>query len=151
MKILIAYYSRSGVTGRVAKQIQSATGGDLFEIKVQTPYPPDYSDVVQQAKQEIEAKYKPPLLNDLPDVSSYDMIFIGSPNWWSTIAPPVAAFLSGDSFSGKTVAPFITHGGGGLAGCVADIKALCPGANVGEGVDGNYASNISKWLKNLGF
>lgn len=150
MKILIAYYSRSGVTERAAKQIQGVTGGNLFIIKEQTPYPPDYNSVVQQAKKEIATKYKPPLLNNPPDVSSYDMIFIGSPNWWSTIAPPVMTFLSNSSFGGKTIAPFITHGGGGLARCVADMKTLCPDACVTEGVDGNHASNISEWLKNLG-
>ena len=110
-RILIAYYSYSGNTRFAAEQIQKATGGELFEIKPVTPYPADYNACVDQAKKEIAAGVKPELAEKVKEFGKYEVIFVGTPNWWSTMAPPVLAFLSSYEFSGKTVIPFVTHGG----------------------------------------
>ena len=92
-KVLVAYFSHSGNTREVARQISEATGGDLFEIVPATPYPTEYRAVVDQGKKEIEAGVRPALKNPVGDLSQYDVIFVGSPCWWATIAPPVATLL----------------------------------------------------------
>ena len=98
-KILTAYYSHSGNTGEIASYIQKQTNGALFEIIPAVLYPTGYNDVVRQAKIEIQSGKKPELKTKINDTESYDIIFVGSPNWWGTIAPPVAAFLSEHDFS----------------------------------------------------
>ena len=101
-KVLVAYFSHSGNTRAVAERIAAATGADLFEIVPQKPYPAEYRAVVDQARREIGADYRPALKTDLPDAGRYDVIYIGSPCWWSTVAPPVATFLAAHDFTGKT-------------------------------------------------
>jgi len=147
--ILVVFYSHSGVTKKVAEQIHAKVGGDIHEIVEQNPYPRDYNTVVEQAKREIAQGYRPPLKSEVTDLGKYDVIFIGSPNWWSTIALPVATFLTSADFTDKTVIPFITHGGGGLNRTVSDIKKLAQGATVLDGFDANNAARLSAWLKSL--
>ena len=121
-KVLVAYFSHSGNTREVARQIGEATGGDLFEIVPATPYPAEYQAVVDQGKKEIAAGVRPALKNPVGDLSQYDVIFVGSPCWWATIAPPVATFLTSCDFAGKTVIPFMTHEGSGMGRSEADIR-----------------------------
>lgn len=155
-KILVAYFSHTGNTGEIAKQIQHATGADIVEIKTVDAYPTDYQTLVDQAKKEINANYKPKLTSKVEHIDSYDVIFIGSPNWWSTIAPPVATFLSSYDLSGKTIVPFITHEGSRMGRSVADIKKLCPESIVLDGfpVRGNSVKNaqndVLTWLRKIG-
>lgn len=132
-KILVAYFSHTGNTREIAKQIQLASGGDLFEIQPVDPYPTEYRTLVDQAKREINAGYRPALKTKPEGLGGYDIIFVGSPNWWSTIAPPVAAFLAGHDVSGKTIVPFMTHEGTGLGHSVDDIRKLCPKSTVLDG------------------
>jgi len=132
-KILIAYFSHSGNTREIALQIQEVTGGDVFEIVPVDPYPTNYNAVVDQAKKELKADYRPTLKAKVPNIDSYDVVFVGSPNWWSTIAPPVMTFLSSYNLSGKTIVPFITHEGSRMGKSVQDVKRLSPGAKVLDG------------------
>jgi flavodoxin len=153
--ILVAYYSWGGSTRRLAEAIHNAAGGDVFEILPQTPYPTEYNICVTQAKKEIQAGYKPELKTKISGIDSFDILFIGSPNWWSSIAPPVAAFLSQHDFSGKIVAPFCTHGGGGQGHIQKDIAKLCPGAKVLNCLSAASRSlpperELSAWLKQAG-
>ena len=133
--VLVAYYSYSGNTKAVAEKIKELTGGDLFEIKTVQEYPRNYNDIVNQAKQEKAQNYKPELANGC-DISKYDTIYIGTPVWWYTFATPIRTFLAENDFSGKTIKPFCTHGGGGESDTYKDIQKLCPKAIVKEG----YAS-----------
>jgi flavodoxin len=155
-KMLVVYYSWSGNTRSVALTIQSLTGADVFEIKPVKPYPKSYNECTTYAKKEIEKGYKPELTDTMKHLEQYDVIFVGSPNWWYTIAPPMATFLSGYDFSGKIIAPFCTHGGGGQANLFSDIAKLCPNADVKKGlvVHGHSAktakNHVSDWLKELG-
>ncbi len=128
-KTLVVYFTRSGRTRQVAHWIQGAAQADLIELKTVIPYPSGYKNVVEQAKKEIRDGVKPALKTKLDNFAGYDTIFVGTPNWWSTMAPPVATFLASYDFTGKTVIPFVTHGGGGEARCVSDMKKLCPKAN----------------------
>ena len=100
-KVLVAYFSHSGNTRAMARQIAEATGGDLFEIVPAAAYPAEYGAVVDQAKKEIGGGVRPALKGRLPDVGAYDVIFVGSPCWWSTVAPPVAPFLADCDWAGR--------------------------------------------------
>lgn len=154
-RILIIYYSWSGNTRKIAQIIQKETGGDIVEIIPENPYPSSYTATVEQAKKEIKMDYKPPIKTKIEDIEKYDIIFVGTPNWWSTIAPPVATFLTQHNLSGKTIIPFITHGGGGQGRVVSDIKRLCPESKVlealsiYEGRSTDLRERILEWLKKL--
>lgn len=152
-RILVAYYSYSGNTKVVAEQIHKNTGGDIFEIQPVKSYPKEYNSVVNQAKKEISDNFKPELKNKINDIDKYDIIFIGSPCWWATIAPPVATFLTSYDFSGKTIIPFMTHEGSRMGQSEKDIKKLCPKATLlkglpirGEQVE-HAEKDVVKWLK----
>ena len=116
------------------------------------PYPSEYRECTVQARKEIQEGGRPELAAKVEDMGKYDVIFIGSPNWWSTIAPPVASFLASYDLSGKTVIPFVTHGGGGMARCADEVRKLCPkstvlkgGAFAGEGIRTTRAALV-KWV-----
>ncbi|MDO4558058.1 MAG: flavodoxin, partial [Planctomycetia bacterium] len=109
--ILTVYFSHSGNTRKIAEYIHAAAGGDLVEIVTTDAYPTDYNTVVEQAKRELEAEYRPPLKTKIEDIGKYDTVFVGSPNWWGTVAPPVRTLLEGLALDRKTIVPFITHEG----------------------------------------
>ena len=154
-KILIAYYSKTGNTAVMANQIQTLTGGDLFEITTDHQYPEEYKPTTVQAKEEIANGFKPVLNKKVDNFADYDIIFIGSPCWWSTVAPAVASFLSDYDYSGKTVVPFMTHGGGGFGSTISDIHKLVPTATMLEGkiILGNAINDayneVESWLKTI--
>jgi flavodoxin len=154
-KILVVYFSHTGNTREIADQIHKIVGGDIFEIQGVKPYPADYDACVKQAKQELESGYKPALKTKIENIEAYDLVFIGYPIWFGTFPAPVKTFLSGCDFSGKTVVPFCTHGGGGQGRSVTDIKILCPKSTVLDGVavrgaDVKTAQNtVSEWLRKI--
>lgn len=92
-KTLVVYYSHSGNTKKLAGKIAELTGADLLELVPEQAYPQDYNTVVEQAKREIQTGFYPKLKNKLPELAQYDVILAGTPNWWSTMAPPVGSFL----------------------------------------------------------
>ena len=149
-KILVAYYSYSGNTKRIAEKIQSVVGGDMFEIKPLREYPKNYNDIVHQAKIE-KAENAKPELESYISVGGYDVVYIGTPVWWYTMSSPVRSFLGGNNFSGKTIIPFCTHGGGGASNTFGDMQKLCPDAEIKEGFTAfeNSAADkdIEAWLK----
>jgi len=125
-KALIVFYSYSGNTRKVAHEIHKVVGGDMVEIEPLEPYPGNYNAVLEKAKQELKAGSRPGLKTSIGDVSSYDTVFVGSPNWFNTIAPPVMTYLEESDLSGKSIIPFITHGGGGSGRSSRDIAGFCP-------------------------
>lgn len=154
--VLVAYFSWSGNTREIANQIHKIVGGHLFEIVSVDKYPSDYNQCVDQAKKELDADYLPKLVSDVEDIRSYDVVFIGYPNWWGTVPRPVASFLSRCNHHGKTIAPFCTHGGDRLGQSVEDILKICPQTAVLEGLairggDARNAQNrVSEWLRKIG-
>lgn len=154
-KVLVAYYSHSGNTREIANQIKQLTGGDLFEIIPVEDYSEDYSQTTEQAKKEIAEGYKPALKNMPANFSEYDVIFVGSPCWWGTVASPVATFLSENNFSGKTLVPFMTHGGSGFGHSLEDIRKLAPDARLADGKAfwgrsvKSAGEDVKIWLKGL--
>ena len=155
-RILIAYYSKTDTTKNIAGFIKELTGGDEFRIEPVKPYPEDYHQTTQQAKKEIHDGFRPEIVSK-GNISNYDVIFIGSPCWWGTISCPVTTFITSSDFSGKTIIPFITHGGSGLASTVNDIKKYAPGANVLEGkafgdphwIAGSGKTDVAKWIQSI--
>ena len=152
-KILVAYFSWSGNTREIANQIHKIVRGDLFEIVTVNKYPRDYDETVKQAREELETNGKPQLASEVEDIESYDLIFIGYPNWCYTIPAPVASFLLKCDSAEKTIAPFCTHGGDGLGNSVEDIAKLCHHSLVLEGLAirgsevRNAQSKVSEWLR----
>lgn len=153
-KILVAYYSHSGNTKKVAELIHSQLGGDVFEIVPTKAYPNDYNSLVQVGKQEKEQNIYPEI-NENGDLTAYDTIFVGTPVWWYTMAGPLKTFLKENDFAGKTIVPFCTHGGGGASNTYSDIKKLAPAADVLEGYtsyeDSANEVEVKKWIDGLGF
>jgi len=152
-RTLIVFYSFSRTTERLAEEIARQTGGDLRPLVPVTPYAFDYNTAAKQARQEIERGYCPKLTSGLEPVDGYGRIFIGSPNWFKTFAPPVLSFLRAVNLSGKTVIPFCTHGGGGLGRMEIEIAKECPGVKLLTGFAGTgsfTAGEVTAWLEALG-
>ena len=170
-KILVAVFSRAdenysvgiiekGNTMVLAEMIAEKTGGELFEIKPAKPYPKDYKTTTEIAKREQNENARPALLND-KDISGYDTIFLGYPNWWGDMPMIIYTFLESHDFSGKTVIPFCTHGGSGLSGTEGTLRRRLSNSRLmkGLGVNGVTAQNnrdetrkrVNEWLDGLGF
>ena len=153
-KVLVAYFSWSGNTKSVAEKIHSQVGGDIFKIEPVTPYPSDYNETAYGiAKEHKDKGIHPPIKNT--DVSSYDVIFVGTPAWWYTMAPPVMTFLSENNFEGKTIVPFVTHGGGGgytidkdMANLAKGAKVLSPFVVYGKG-GASVDKDLAEWINKL--
>ncbi len=129
-KVLVAYFSRSGNTRVIAGTLQRALNADLFEIQPARPYPEDYEQTVEQARQERDRGYEPPLLTRVPDWGAYDTLFLGFPIWGETAPPVIRSFLRAHDLSGKTVRPFITHGGYGLGSSLSVLASRAPNARM---------------------
>ena len=134
MNPLVVYYSYSGITRRLAEDIALITDGNLRELKPQKPYSFSYNTAVKEAREEIEKGYCPPLLQGAEAIENTDVIFIGSPNWLKTFAPPVLSFLRAVDLSGKTIIPFCTHGGGGFGRMIEDYKKECKNSTIKDGI-----------------
>ncbi len=140
----------------IANQIHKDVGGDIFEIVTVDPYPDDYNACVDKAKQEQDDDYRPKLKTKVENMDSYDVVFVGYPNWWGTMPMAVFTFLEEYDFSGKTIVPFCTHEGSRLGRSVEDIKELCPQSTILEGLavrggDVKNAQNeVSEWLRKIG-
>ena len=153
-KVLVAYFSWGGNTKSIAEKIHAQTGGDIFRIEPVTPYPSDYNETAYGvAKEQKDKGIHPPIKNK--DVSSYDVIFVGTPAWWYTMAPPVMTFLSENNFEGKTIVPFVTHGGGGgytidkdMANLAKGAKVLSPFVVYGKG-GASVDKDLAEWINKL--
>ena len=151
---------KEGNTSIIAKFIAEETGSELFELETQKPYPTDsYSRLTQIAKDEQNKKARPALKADI-DITAYDTIYIGYPNWWGDMPMPVYTFLEAHDWKGKTIISFCTHEGSGLSGTESRIRSTCKGATVEKGlaVQGKVAQTnrsaakkaVQNWLAKLG-
>lgn len=155
-KTLIVYFSWSGNTRGIAQLIHQKIGGDLVEIELVTPYSEDYNTCLEQAKRDQQNAARPELKTHIANMAQYDVIFLGYPNWWASIPMPIASFLEQYDFSGKTIAPFVSHGGGRFGQSMTDIAKLCPSSKILEALsvrysgDSSLSDNIDKWLNRIG-
>lgn len=147
-KVLIVYYSQSENknTQTVANWIHEQIGGDLVEIEMVTPYSDSYRDILKESKEHLDKGITPPIKALKKNVADYDVIFIGSPVWYGTFAPPVGTFLKANDFSGKTVIPFCTHGGGGAGKLYQDLAAATPGAKILPGYTAKGSNIVERKL-----
>ena len=129
-KVLVAYFSRSGNTRVIAGTLQRALNADLFEIRPARPYPEDYEQTVEQARQERDRGYEPLLRTRVSNLGAYDTLFLGFPVWGETAPPVIRSFLRAHDLSGKTLRPFITHGGYGLGSSLAVLASHAPNARI---------------------
>ena len=157
-KTLVVYYSWGGNTKTVAKKINEIVKGTIFEIEPKTPYSTDYQTVVDEAKKEIQNGEKREIKENFKgDLSKFDTIFIGSPNWWGTVAPVVITFIKENNLEGKTIIPFITHGGGGRQNTISDLEKALPKSTFKEALtlSGSLVNKsddeIKTWLNKLGY
>ncbi|TIN27349.1 MAG: flavodoxin [Mesorhizobium sp.] len=132
-KVLVAYYTRTGNTRVIARQISRALQADLFDIATADPYPEDYKQQVAVAEQQRESGFEPPLAATVPDIGSYQTLFLGIPIWGMTAPSVIRSFLSKHDLSGKTLVPFITHGGYGIGQSLKVLADHAPGARLIEG------------------
>ena len=133
-KMLIIYYSHTGNTKYIAEKIKEKTGGDLFEIQTVKTYPSQYSALTEEAKRELQEGDLPALKKGPPNMSSYDLILVGGPVWWYTVATPVMSFLKQADFAGKKVSAFCTHEGG-IGKYFPHFKEQAQNAVVLDGID----------------
>ncbi len=166
-KALVIFFSHAGEnysvgnievgnTKIVADYISGITGADQFEIVAEKDYDMPYMDLIQVAKEEANKGELPAYKGDV-DVAPYDVIFIGGPIWWGTYPQVMFTFFKDHDLSGKTIFPFTTHEGSGLASTVRDVKKAWPKADVKDGfaIYGHEVrtgrSKVEKWLKALGW
>lgn len=155
-KVLVIYFSLTGHTREIAEKIQSETGADIYEIKTAEELPSGPSLYIK-SKEQIKSGRFPALQDDFPDTASYDLVFIGAPVWWYTVAPPLLSFLEQTDFKGKKVVPFSTQGSN--AGTFfEDFRKKARNARVLEGASFNNLpekyraavdNKIAVWLNSL--
>lgn len=151
-RILVAYFSmQDGNTGDVARAIVEETGGDVYRIMVAEPYPADDKVRKELLTTQIEQNILPPLTGPGPQISEYDIIFLGSPVWANHLSQPVKSFLHKYDLSGKTVIPFVSHSGGGRGHAFSDVAELCRGCTVDtdgwSSWGGGRQRGIAKWIE----
>jgi flavodoxin len=156
-KVLVAYFSASGVTKKVAETIAEVTQGDIYEIKPKVPYTSadlDWRDKNSRSTVEMrDPNSRPAIANSVENFRDYDTIFVGFPIWWYVAPSIVNTFLESYDFTGKTIVPFATSGGSGFGETETKLKALLP-SNVswksGKLLNGNVSKEtVSTWISTL--
>lgn len=156
-KSLVAYFSATGTTERAAKSLAKAAGADLYRITPAVPYSSrdlNWNNSSSRSSVEMgDDSSRPALAQAAPDLSSYDAVFVGFPIWWYVEPRMVDAFLESCDLAGKTVVPFATSGGSGIARAVGRMRDIAPDAHVVDGRLLRPASTrqeLSAWLGTLG-
>lgn len=156
-KILVAYFSASGVTKNAAEKLAQAANANLFEIKPVRPYTDadlDWTDKKSRSTIEMnDLSSRPEIAEKCENMGSYDVVFVGFPIWWYVEPRIIDTFLDSYDFSGKTVIPFATSGGSGLGKTAENFKKLL-GENVivkdGKMLTRASKNDVSGWVKSLG-
>ena len=153
---LVVFFSWSGNTRGVAEEIVSQTGADVFEIVPETAYPDDYDETVDIALEEKRAGERPAFQGTAPDLTAYDRVFVGFPNWWGDMPMVMYTFFDSTDLAGKTIAPFVTSSSSGFSGTQEAMASLEPEAELTEGLalrvselDGTQEA-VSAWLEQIG-
>ena len=164
-KSLIIYFSRAdenyfggemryvdkGNTEVIAEYIKDIVGADMFKVEPLNPYPADYMECIEEAKVRTK-ELNAPIKENIPDISEYEVIYVGSPIYWGGMPEELFTALKGLDYSGKVVRPFTTHEGSGLSGVPRQLKKICIGAEVLDGlaIVGSQVNNskqkIEEWI-----
>lgn len=155
-KTLIAVFSWSGNTLRMAERINELADADFFRIETADPYPDDHDATIDQARREQDEDFIPDLGAQVENWNDYGTVFLGYPIWWYELPQAVRGFIQNLDWTGKTIVPFSSHEGSGFSGTPDDIRELCPGADIlqgisirGESVEASLDS-IDDWHGGLG-
>ncbi len=152
-KILVAYFSATGVTEGVAKQLAEVTGGDLYQIQPEQPYTDadlDWRDDQSRSTLEMkDKKSRPAISGKVSKMAQYEVVYVGFPIWWYTAPTIINTFLESYDFTGKTVIPFATSGGSSLKKAWEDLTATYPNIQWKEGRLLNKATKeeLEAWVK----
>ena len=166
-KSIVIYYSRRGqnyVNGEIVDldvgntevivdYIKEFTDAETFRVETVNDYPEDYMETTEVAQKELEKNIRPQLKDELDNIDDYDVVYIASPNWWGTLPMAMFTQLEKLDFTGKTVKVVITHEGSGLADSIKDVKRVCSGADIKEGLAiagaevKDKKSNIERWIE----
>ena len=154
-KTLVAYFSATGTTAQVARNIADITGGELFEIAPQSPYTEadlDWNNRQSRSSVEMDdAQSRPTLKATKTDIAGYDVVFIGYPIWWNLAPRIINTFIESHDLKGKTLIPFATSGGSSISNSVSELKKSYPSLNWKEGklLNGMNNDAIQNWITNL--
>lgn len=121
-KIAVVYFSWGGNTRKVAEEISQKVGADIYEILPGSPYPTNYNSMAELAKKDQIEGIKPAIKKPLPDMQSYDVIFLGYPIWWYTHPMIINSFIDSSRLEGKILIPFATSGGPTIERSVRELK-----------------------------
>ena len=155
MKTLVAYFSTTGTTEAVAKDLAAVTGGTLYEIKPEVKYTAEDLDwTVKTSRSSIEMQdrsFRPAIIKDLKDAGSYDTVYIGFPVWWYTAPTIINSFIEAYGFAGKTVIFFATSGGSSIDKANAEFKAQYPDINwkAGKTLNRVTKADIRTWVDSM--
>lgn len=155
-KSLVVYFSWSGNTRAIAKEISKQTGADIFEIVPVKAYSDDYNTVVDEAKVEQRNNARPEIKGTADNFDDYDVVYFGFPNWWQDMPMIMYTFLDNYDFSGKTICEFVSSQSSGLSDTINSLKKAEPKATVTEGLSitgatsKGAASKVSDWLSEIG-
>ena len=164
-KSLIIYFSRAdenyfggemryvdkGNTEVIAEYIKDIVGADLFKVEPLNPYSKDYMKCIEEAKARTNS-HDAPIKERIPDISNYEVIYVGSPIYWGGMPEELFTALKGLDYSGKIIRPFVTHEGSGLSGVPRQLNEICVGAEVTSGIAivGSQVNNskieVEKWI-----
>lgn len=155
-KTLVAYFSTGGNTRRAAKALATAANADLYEIRPAQMYShADLNWMDKHSRSTLEMNdpsSRPEIADALPDVSGYDVLFVGFPIWWYTCPAIIRTFLEGLDLHGKKIVPFATSGGSGIGNTAEDMKQFAPGADIlpGRMLNGRINSDdLSAWVEGM--
>lgn len=155
-KILVAYFSASGVTAKTAERLAKAAGADLYEIKPEIPYTQadlDWTNKKSRSSVEMsDPKSRPAIAGKVSGMESYDTIFVGFPIWWYVAPTIINTFLESYDLTGKTIIPFATSGGSGMGKTNEKLLPSCQGAALLQGkmLNGRVSENeLKKWIDGL--
>jgi len=153
-KILITYFSASGITAELAKRLAKAVHADIYEIRPQEPYTDaDLNWMDKESRSSVEmqdSSCRPAIILPTPDIQKYDLIFVGFPIWWYREPSIIDTFMEACNFNGKTVVPFATSGGSGIGESGKNMQKLAPGAKVHRGtrLDAHISeTELSNWAE----
>lgn len=153
MKILVAYFSASGVTKAAAQQLAEVAVADLHEIKPENPYTDadlDWNNKQSRSSVEMQDKKSRPAITDkLQNMKDYDVVYVGFPIWWYTCPTIINTFMEAYDFNGKTIIPFATSGGSSIKKACTDLKATYPNLNWKDGklLNRTTKADMQKWVE----
>ena len=151
-KILVAYFSASGTTSKVAHNLADTLKADIFEIKPKVPYQRadlDWNNKNSRSTVEMNDINARPEISESANIAAYDTIFVGFPIWWYTAPRIINTFFESADFSGKKVYLFATSGGSGLGNTVSTLKKICPAIVEGKMLNRASVNEMKNWINML--